>query len=171
MSAFQRQDSHPGNFTFPLAPSAPARREAAASPGSGWGKGAWPGRGRGVTPAHRTDLVRDPQAARNGCPCSANSAATGRPALDTVSDARLLTPAPAGEAAASGESAPVKEKAGRLRVPRGGLVSGSEPRRRAPPPHLHTARPPRFTRPAWRGPPTLICIPPAPPSSKLSKVP
>lgn len=83
----------------------------------------------------------------------------GRPR--TPSPARRLEPAPADQAAASGGSAPVKERAGRLPVPGGRSPGGSrradEPRPlicippahfgpdrpsgAARPPHLHTAPP------------------------------
>lgn len=175
-AAFPRRGAGTGEFTTPGAhsrggtharelrrprPSAPA---GSAAPAQGGG-GRAPGR-EGVRrpPARRTDLLRDPRVAPSGCPCSAASG-SGRPAAsDGVSTARQLAPAPAGEAATSGGSAPVKERAG-----------ASSPRDRRPlcarssayrPPTLSTYRPPRRPSTSTRAthptrPAHLIYIPPA----------
>lgn len=150
MSAFQRKESHPGKATFPLAPLAPVSTVAAAGRGGVWGKGAPPGRGRGATPANCTDLVRDPQAAPSGYPCSADSG-SGR--LASFKHDVHCAAARAGsdwQGSCVRRSAPVKERAGRLPIPGGRLRSGSSPAREGPAPSF-----------AYHPPTHLICIAPA----------
>lgn len=74
--------------------------------------------------------------------------AAGRPASDAVSTLRQLAPAPAGKAAASGGRLQSKKGPGAFQFPAAARGAAPRPRGRAPPPHLHTARPPRATRPA-----------------------
>lgn len=151
MSAFQRQESHPRNFTFPLASPAPASSAAAAGPGGGWGKGARPGRGRGATPTNRTDLVRDPQAARSGCPFSADSGSGRLAGFEHGVHPAAARAGSCWQGSCVRRSAPVKERAGRLQFPAAAGGAALPPRGRVLLTHLHTSRPPRSTQHAWCG--------------------
>lgn len=160
----------PGNPPFP-APLGARRR------GSGWGRGARPRRGRVATPAHRTDLARDPQAAPSGCPCSAASD-SGRPARsDSTPTARQLAPAPAGGAAASGGAAPVKERPAAEQLAAAARRAAPRPRRGPAPSFAYRppAAAPPTASPAARParPAHLICIAPArgPPARLHSRRP
>lgn len=161
MSAFQRKESHPGKSTFPLAPLAPASRAAAAGQGGGWGKGVRPGRGRCATPANCTDLVRDPQAAPSGYPCSAD---LGSGRLASFGHDVHCAAARAGsdwQGSCVRQSAPVKERARRLPIPGGRPRSGSSPAREGPAPSFAYHPPTTILTARLARPTHFICIAPA----------
>lgn len=146
---------------LPLGPWAPAGCEAAAG-GSGWGKGAgWGGGAARPPPTAQTwlGILRPPQVVAHARPTRQRPAGRPRTPCPPRGGSRRLPlarrPRPAG---------PLQSKKG----PAPSLLPAARraaPRRAGPPPHLHTARPPRSTaRPGATRPPRLhvpahlICI-------------
>lgn len=151
MSAFQRQESHPRNFTFPLAPRRPPAARLPLAPVESGGRA--PGRGGGAArppPTAQTwfGILRPPGVVAHSQP---TRAAAGWPASNTVSTLQQLAPAPAGKAAASGGPLQSKKGPGAFQFPAAAGGAALRPRGRALPPHLHTSRPPRSTQQAWCG--------------------